>query len=206
MFEPVKNYDYISLTIINDKISKIFELLKKTLITEYSGESKWSFFSEPINISKIMGSGQTMSGRINSKFIIWEPENNKNTTIFLSNYNDGYPTVIDASLSESIDIIRIRVSKYNVGNFNSFEYRKDSLTRLIMSYYNEPWVFYEKGDILNFENKEYYNRRSKKDRLNYEIINKYLEVNGYYLNDDDFWKSKKDAIYFFEKHKNKIDR
>ncbi len=206
MFDPVKNYNYISLTIINYEINEVFKLLRKRLIDEYENVGDWSFFSNPNNIPEIMGSGQTMSGKINRKFLIWEPDNYSNKTIFLSNSTDGCYTVINASLPESIDMIRISVSKYNIGNFNSFEYRKDSKTRLIMAYYNEPWEFYQEGDIQSFENKKYYKRKLIKDRLNYEIINEYLEANGWDLNNPDFWSSKKNAIYFIEKNKNKKDQ
>ncbi len=206
MFEPVKKYNYIALTIINSELNEVFELLKKRLIDEYTGDSEWSFYCNQINIQEIIGLDQTGSGVINSKFIIWEPESNENRTVFLSNSTDGLETIINASLPESIDIIRISVSKKDKKlPFNSFEYRRNSLTRLIMAYDDEPWVFYEEGNILGFENKEYYTRKLKKDRLNYEIINEYLEANSWYLNNPDFWKSKKDAIYFIEKNKNKRD-
>lgn len=206
MFEPVKNYDYIALTIIDDESSEVFNSMKKTLITDYKGESVWTFFNNTINISKIMGSGQTMSGAINRRFVIWEPASKKNKTIFLSHSVDGCETIINASLSKSVNFIKVSVSKYKVKTFNMLEYRKNLKKRVILSYLNySKWEFVAKGDILSFENKEYYKRRAIKDRLNYEIIDEYLKASGWDLNNPDFWKSKKDAIYFIEKHKNKVD-
>jgi hypothetical protein len=49
------------------------------------------------------------------------------------------------------------------------------------------WVFFEKGDLLPFEDANYYRARRKKDRLTPEIISTYLKRIGYGSLRREFW-------------------
>ncbi|HXP51313.1 MAG TPA: hypothetical protein VN922_15250, partial [Bacteroidia bacterium] len=151
-----------------------------------------------LRITDILGLGQTMSGGIKSRFVIWSLKNNPEKSVFLSNSTDGLETIINASLGDTGDFIRISVSRSDAERFSMFELKKNSKERVILANLDsDKWKFYEKGELLDFENKEYYSRRPIKKRLNYEIINEYLEANNWHLNDPTFWHSTK-AIYFIE--------
>jgi chemotaxis receptor (MCP) glutamine deamidase CheD len=60
-------------------------------------------------------------------------------------------------------------------------------------------VFYEKGNIVPFEESINYNKRRISDRLNNSIIEDYLKKNGIDINEEHFWKSKGNAIEFSTK-------
>ncbi len=195
MFEPIKELNYIAITLLNINCDKLCTKLKETFSTKTIFD--WDSNIGPFNIKNVFEGEQTISGAPKRRIAIWSLKDEPDKSVFLSNYADGCQTVINASLPESIDMIRISVSKYNVENFNKFEFRRNSKTRVILAYLNyDKWEFIEQGDIVSFENKEYYSRRLKKDRLNYEIINEYLEANGWYLNDEAFCASFKNDLFY----------
>lgn len=54
-------------------------------------------------------------------------------------------------------------------------YYKEKKLRVIQSYKeNNKWIFYTHGEILDFENPQYYSHRAKKDRFNLEILDEYF--------------------------------
>ena len=57
-----------------------------------------------------------------------------------------------------------------------FSYYREKHLRVIQSYKeNNKWIFYTKGDVLEFERPEYYKGRMKKERFNVTILNEYFE-------------------------------
>jgi hypothetical protein len=195
MFEPVKQYDYLAITLLNISLDELQNKIKE-MLTEKSS-STWVIHENSLSITDILGLGQTMSGRIKRRFVIWSLENNPEKSVFLSNSTDGCETIINASLGDAGDFIRISLSRSDAERFSMFEFKKKSQERVILANLDDKWKFYEKGELLDFENKEYYSRKIIKKRLNYEIINEYLEANNWHLNDPTFWHSTK-AIYFVE--------
>jgi len=166
-------------------------------------DDSWSWRNQKLNVQDILRDGQTNSGVINRRIAVWPIT--KDRTVCLSNLTDGCGSVI-YPLELPNDFIRVAVSSDKRSNYRcKFEFKKEGVTRYIQTYWDSTkWVFYEDGEPMPFENKEYYRRRIKRQRLTYEIINEYLEANGWFLNENNFWHSDK-ATYFIEKHKNKRD-
>ena len=61
----------------------------------------------------------------------------------------------------------------------------DGKERIIYALKEDRWVFYEEGELLPFENPDYYKRRKIKDRINNDIIIEYLSKCGIDLFDID---------------------
>jgi len=79
----------------------------------------------------------------------------------------------------------------------SFSYYQGNKERIILSYKDfNKWVFYQNGEILPFEEENFYRKRRIKDRLPNELIIKYLQRCGWDINDTDFWQTKKQVINF----------
>ena len=195
MFKPIENYKFIAITLIDISYESLCDKVMESL-TELS---EWSAATGALDIRSVLHEGQTMSGNVNRKIVIWPVKNNK--TVFLSNKTDGSSTMI-YSLHLPNDLINVRVSRPDIVTMNEFEFNRNGETRIVLSYWDsDKWVFYEKGELLPFENQEYYKRRLKKEKINFNIINEYLEVNGWLLNDDSFWESN-DATYFTESFPN----
>ena len=208
MFEPIKEYDFIAFTVLYISFEEMSFRLKQLLLEaseENEDELPWQFRVGKLDMHYILRDGQTLSGRINRRIAIWPIKEGENRTIFLSNLRDGCTTTIDA-LKKPIARINIAVSKDSRKNyFSSFEFIVKDYERLIQVMWDSTrWVFFEKGVMMPFENPEYYKRRVKRERLNYSIINEYLEANGWFLNDESSWHSDT-AAFFTENHPKKIN-
>jgi hypothetical protein len=201
MFDAMKKWDFIAITLLYVDYEEMCMRLKRQLTEKKPLE--WISKAGILNINSVLHNGQSDSGAVNRHIVIWPLTEGR--TVFLSNLSEGCITTINA-LKLTNDFIRIRTSEMGrLYPFNEFEYKKDDKTRIVQAYLDsDKWVFYERGEIMPFENPEYYNRRKKKERLNFEIINKYLEANGWFLNVEGFWRSDK-ATYFTEQHPSKND-
>jgi hypothetical protein len=205
MFQPIKDFDFIAVSLLCISYDELCAKLCDLLITSGRMTYKWISETGDLNLSNVIENQQTNSGLIKRRIAIWSIANNSNQSVFLCNYSDGCSTIINA-LDLRENVIRIRVSADGIKNsMNEFEYIESNHVRLIHSYWDsDKWIFYELGALLPFENKEYYKRRIKRKRIDYEIINEYLQANGWFLNDENFWRSNK-ATYFIENHPNKVN-
>ena len=122
--------------------------------------------------------------------------------VYITNMNDGWQGLLRGySEDYKRKIIRIVLSKPNI-IYPAYEFEvmnMDSI-RLIHVIKDFPkWQFFQKGNILPFEENAHYKKRRISDRLNNSIIEDYLKKNGININEEDFWKSKGNAIEFSTK-------
>jgi len=206
MFKPIKELNFIAIALLYIDYEEMKERIKNLLTKSESAwviEGPWDVIEGPLNIDEVIRNGQTMSGAVNRRIVIWPL--GKSKTIFLSNLTDVNAGII-YPLKLTQDSIRIRVSKTNSISdqpMNEFKYVKNGKERLVHAYWDSTrWIFYEKGQLLPFENPDYYKRRKIRDRVNFAIVNEYLEANGWDLNEESFWQSDV-ATYFLEKHPTK---
>jgi hypothetical protein len=98
-------------------------------------------------------------------------------------------------------IIRIFLSDPNI-SYPAYEFEVmniDSM-RLVQVIKDFPkWQFFQKGNVLPFEESINYKKRRISDRLNNSIIEDHLKKNGIDTNEENFWKSKGNAIEFLTK-------
>jgi hypothetical protein len=59
-----------------------------------------------------------------------------------------------------------------------FNYYKGENTRTIYSILDDKWIFFQKGEILDFEDIKYYTKRKISERFNPFILHQYLEKIG----------------------------
>ena len=74
--------------------------------------------------------------------------------------------------------------------YNGFTaWDKGEEKRVVYAMKDPGWKFYEKGEILWFENSEFYKRRFIKDRMNSEILVSYCNCLNIKLEIPEFWDS-----------------
>ena len=124
------------------------------------------------------------------KFSWWESERYPGTTFLCCNLQDGmssYSEFFRRSLE--CEIFRCRMSmdlSPQCYPCNTFSYTSSSgESRNVLTYTEGRWVFYESGNILPFENGEYYKNKYIKNRLNANILIEYITKLGYNFIDID---------------------
>jgi len=132
--------------------------------------------------------------------LLWNPLNvDLQIVAFITNMPDGWPTLLNSySFDSGRKIIRVRLSDNSTKNpVNEFSVVIGSERRTVqvLKDYNR-WEFFETGTKLSFEDESYYRRRSIADRLNPEIIQRYLIENSIDITADNFFHSGSEAIEF----------
>ena len=173
-----KNCNELSLTkaISND------EYIKSAVRNGYA-----SIFKESLSISQYFNA--PVGGRY-ERFSWWNNTQYLETVFLTSNLSNGLDSLsrhFRAKLKCNLINICISIEEdYKTGDFQWFQYIKpNGEERLIYANKEDRWIFYEEGEPLPFENKEYYKRRLIKDRLNNDIIVEYLSKMGINLLDID---------------------
>lgn len=110
-----------------------------------------------------------------------DTSDNDSKTVFLSNLADGWTTgarkFSRLSKAKSLQIVlsaddeQSAMYKYEV-------IESGETVRVVQLYKEGKWIFLEEGTALPYENKECYLHKRKSDRLNNELIIKYLNAEG----------------------------
>jgi hypothetical protein len=130
------------------------------------------------------------------RFVVWKPDNVKNYSIFYSNYLDGwYSLLYNLIINYQREVLMIYLDPVDSKGKMGFYYYSDNKERIVRALYDNPkWTFFEKGEILPFENSEYYKKKKITDRMNNDIMKEYLLKLGVDINSPDFYKSKTSFI------------
>jgi len=111
-------------------------------------------------------------------------------TLFVSSVADGYSSMI-AGVSREISgtHLTFEVSRPDVRypGCASYAIRDGKSVRTVHAMLDNNWVFFEKGELLPFEQIDHYCARRKKDRLSVDIISSYINRLGYGSLDMGFW-------------------
>ncbi len=177
----ILNRDFIAVTCINSGIDHlkidIERILAKYDISELS-LIDFKLPEQPYNSP-------------NKAVTIWEPSVKKNSTMLMANFSDGWFTLVQIlGTKYQHELYRLRLSKpeskWPVYSMTYF--KNGSEVRVIQSLKDEPrWQFFERGEVLSFENPEYYKKRRIKDRFNKEILLEYLSEAGWDLHNNKMW-------------------
>lgn len=110
------------------------------------------------------------------KFCFWKNSMYPNKVFFISNYEDGLSNVCRAIQRRlKCSYVMCALSEGIKNPFYKFYYSNSFFEeRLVQTYKNPQWVFYEEGTPLLIENTIYYRNRFIKDRLNNTIIKEYM--------------------------------
>ena len=70
--------------------------------------------------------------------------------------------------------------------------------RLVRSMKEDKWIFDEIGDLLWFEDGNFYSKRKIADRVTSDLLLSYSIKNGINFNSPDFFKTKKESLWVNE--------
>ena len=117
--------------------------------------------------------------------------NNSKITLFVSSVNDGYDSMI-AVLSKSISgiLVNFRVSRMDITYPGTFihAYENGTSRRTVYSMKDETqWRFWESGTPLWFEEPPQYTAHRKRDRLNLDVVKRYLNKLAFVSLNREFW-------------------
>jgi len=114
-------------------------------------------------------------------FLIWEPLNSPETSVFAPNIQDGWHTLVNIlSTKHLCDSYSIRLSlqddEYPICELSTYE--EGIRRRYIRVMKDDPkWEFFEVGEPYPFEELKNYSKRLKKHRFTKDMLYRYI-VNG----------------------------
>lgn len=183
------SFDFFTLSIFIDcEFEQILESLKQhPYYLNEIGTDVIDIYKDSLHLEKYFN---PEPGGHYERFSWWTNKLYSNKVFLTSNLCDGlYSTSKVIRELSHCSLIRIAMSTSTKNDYNCFWFEFISQMRerrIIYAIKEERWVFYEEGDVLQFENPDYYKRRKIKDRLNSEIIIEYLSKCGINLFDIDF--------------------
>ena len=195
------------MKIIDEYTYLVFNCIKGSLDTVYNEfreiidkfDEPWIFNRSELDIKQIYFPEPKPGGAHFSEFALWVPVIQKKSTIFIVNYQDGWEHFI-RKYSEYYKRTCLHIafsnhySEYPAFFFHYYE--EGAERRFIQALKDHPrWVFYQEGEPLDFEDVSLYKKRRIRDRLTREIIIEYAKHLGWDIEDENFWRSDKPAIY-----------
>ena len=140
---------------------------------------------QPLNLDEYI---DPPHGAHYQKFSWWTTSDYKNKIFFASNCRDGMSSLCQ-NLSRELGckLYEFGISKGEEAYYGCifFYCNKGERERAILAYMEDRWVFWQRGELLPFENPAYYSNRFIKKRLNYDILVEYLGKMGINLFDID---------------------
>jgi hypothetical protein len=136
------------------------------------------------------------------RIVFWEPNLHAGTTALMGLFADGMShTIWSLSRRSPYRWINIRIYDGDAYPGCFFDFYADCrkvLRRLMACKDEDGWEFGQEGPVQPFEEPDYYRRRLIRDRLNREIITKYMEKLGFLIAQDGFWKTDKVAHFLWQ--------
>lgn len=175
------NNEYFTFAIFRDcQFNSFFDIVV-SVYKEYLENDIAIIGNSELNLAQYFNPSP---GRPLDKFSFWTNPIYPDCVFFSSNFADGYISLCDYIRKQlHCELIGCKISaELSSSSFpmNHFHYiSSDGIERDILAYVESSWVFYQEGQILPFENEKYYQRRKKKDRINYIIILEYLRALGF---------------------------
>ena len=201
-----KSYNFLVLTVIDCEYSLCNKLLLNYIETIRSG--KYMINLEDIDYGKIYKGEPRPGGAFLDKFMIWEPHSLKIKTAFLPNYSDGmYTFIYNFCKIYHLSATSIRLSNNakdkHCFSLNLFDFTNNKTTERVIYNIkeNKRWVFYDKGPIQPFEDVENYQTRFISKRFDRRILLEYLNRLNIQIENNDFWQSKDNKAFYFERLK-----
>jgi hypothetical protein len=124
---------------------------------------------------------------------------NDNKLIFVSNLSDGWDSLLycitEANHSSYLSF-RILSGAYPLVEMSFID--SGETVRLVRAMKEDKWLFYEKGDLLWFEDKEQYNKKRIRDRVTYDLLLSYAKKNDIDFTSSNFFKTKKESLWVYK--------
>ncbi|SRR5581483_4431019 len=161
-----------------------------------SEKRHWVFAKGLLDLKNIYFPAPPTGGAHLERFMVWQPSNMSFGAVLVPNYRDAHVQLM-RQLNRSYKtryFSAFLARDYRSEGFCSFEHVSESGRERVVHVILEPrWKFFEQGEVLSFENPEYYKRRIIRERLTPEIVEEYLKRLGWDLGDAAFWQSKGQA-------------
>ena len=184
------SFDFFTLSIFIDCEFDEFtkELINRPYYKEAITSNKVLIYKDKLEISRYFNPAPGGHYEI---FSWWHNRLYPKIVFLSSNMSDGLEGISN-KMRELLNctLVQIRMSIVSINALGCFWFQyiyPDGKERVIYALKEDRWVFYEEGDILPFENPDYYKRRRIRDRINNEIIIEYLAkcgINFYDIDSD----------------------
>lgn len=166
-----------------------FDSFTKAMYERYKQsfvENKVKIYSSPLDVTEYID--VPYGGSHYPQMSWWANRLYKNLIFFMSNRRDGMSSLCQ-NLSRELGckLYKFGISKGEEAYYGCtfFYCSKGERERAILAYMEDRWVFWQRGELLPFENPAYYSNRFIKKRLNYDILVEYLGKMGINLFDID---------------------
>jgi len=208
---PYRGFSELLFTCVSGPLSEIVRTMlagfnepDESTTRNTRGEAVVEFFAKQIehDVSLAYLDKGERDGTQPQHVVLWEPRIRPGVTVFMGADWDGMGHSVFALSNDSpYTWVNIRIYDDAVypGSFFDYYANHRTIVRRVMACRDEEgWDFAQKGAVQPFENANYYIRRSKKDRLNREIITEYMETLGYMIAHDGFWRTDKPAYLLWQ--------
>ncbi len=177
----IQERDFLAITCLNSRVTKVRDdiglILGQSKTTELS-KTEFALPEQPYR-------------PLCQAVVLWEPLGRKNSTLLMANIRDGWHTLVNilgVKYQHELYSLRISNPKSEWPVWSLSYFFEGQKKRTIQTLKDDPrWTFYEKGEILPFENSEYYQRRMIKQRFNSDILIEYMKSVGWDLLDEKYW-------------------
>lgn len=183
----IDRFIYFTFTYLDTSLEQI----KKYILEKWGSDDKYRIIDSPFQFN-LYDLCPPNGGAHFEKLYFFTPKLCKNKCIMFSNYSDGLSSLIHVLTNDlKIKAYSFRISANNIPEaLNEFSCIENGETlRTVYAMKDPKWKFYCEGEIQPFEEKEFYERKIIKQRLNKEILISYCVKLGIDIREDSFWKS-----------------
>ncbi len=183
----IDRFKYFTFTYLDTSLEQI----KKYILEKWGSNDKYRIIDSPFQFNLYHLCPPT-GGAHFEKLYFFTPKLCKNKCIMFSNYSDGLGTLIHVLTNDlKLKAYSFRISTNNIPDaLNEFScIENGKRLRTVYAMKDPKWKFYCEGEIQPFEEKEFYERKIIKQRLNKEILISYCVKLGIDIREDSFWKS-----------------
>ena len=183
----IDRFIYFTFTYLDTSLEQI----KKYILEKWGSDDRYRIIDSPFQFN-LYHLCPPKGGAHFEKLYFFTPKLCKNKCIMFSNYSDGLSSLIHVLTNDlKIKAYSFRISANNIPDaLNEFScIENGKMLRTVYAMKDPKWKFYCEGEIQPFEEKEFYERKIIKQRLNKEILISYCVKLGIDIREDSFWKS-----------------
>ena len=174
------------------------DLVRKIRSINMDSGTEWAFEKRELNLKNVYFPAPPPGGRHLPRCAVWQPRSVSIGSVLIPNYQGGLIQLMRHLNGR----FRMRyfsafiARDYKKEGYCSFEHANERGERRNVHVIRDPkWKFFEKGEMMAFENIEYYRAKRIADRLTPAIVMEYLKSLGWDLNLEEFWECKGEAWF-----------
>ncbi|CAM2009667.1 hypothetical protein [Acanthopleuribacter pedis] len=199
IIQPMQTFKKISFSCINgnslDLISEFEEIFS------LSRSKGWEIKTEKtLDLKSLYHPAPKSGGAHLPEFLLWSPEQRKDTSVFFSNYIDGLSGTIKAltgCFERHSYSAHVSAPEDDFPYFSFQFFSEGAVERVVYAMKDDPkWEFFQKGELLPIEDASSYRKREIRNRLTEEIIASYFKKLGWDISLESFWASSGSPMRF----------